>query len=272
MMPRDEARSAMPSLSGRILRLDAAHGLARSGLRGFVDLVFPPRCAVCSIDLEDRTTDTLICSECRESFGSLGQRCPRCAAPWTRHAAASNDCMYCKKRRYRFSATIAAGPYRDKLRDVVLRTKKTRNQKLTETMGRYLAELLDQAAWTREVSLIASVPMIWTRRLMRGGNTSETLAATIGRQLRIKSNPRILRLRRRLHKQGTLLPGQRFRNMRGAFRVKAGYDLEGACVLLVDDVMTTGATANAAARALRDAGAGEVRVAVIARGVGLDLV
>lgn len=61
---------------------------------------------------------------------------------------------------------------------------------------------------------------------------------------------------------------ERFRNIRGAFRLRAGYHLEAARVLLVDDILTTGATANEATRVLKAAGAAEVRVAVVARAEG----
>ena len=67
-----------------------------------------------------------------------------------------------------------------------------------------------------------------------------------------------------------MLPSERLVNVRDAFRVSANYDVAGAEVLLVDDIMTTGATANEAAKTLRRAGAARVRVALVARGTGAD--
>ena len=73
----------------------------------------------------------------------------------------------------------------------------------------------------------------------------------------------------RLNKQATLTPGNRFRNMRDAFCARAGYSLTGRHVLVIDDVMTTGATMNEVARVLKKIGAASVSVAVVARGYGL---
>ena len=78
----------------------------------------------------------------------------------------------------------------------------------------------------------------------------------------------LLRCRRKTSKQGMLLPNQRRRNVRDAYSVSAGYDIRDACVLLIDDVMTTGATGNELSRVLRRAGARHVSVAVVARGTG----
>jgi len=92
---------------------------------------------------------------------------------------------------------------------------------------------------------------------------AERLAARLDRPW----NP-VLKIRRKVSKQGTLSIRARFRNVRGIFRVSAGYDLAGARVMLIDDVMTTGATASEASRQLRRAGADSVIVTVVARGVG----
>ena len=79
-----------------------------------------------------------------------------------------------------------------------------------------------------------------------------------------------LRFRRSVKIQSTLTPSQRRRNLRGAMTATATYDMKGARLLVVDDVLTTGATADETTRALMEAGALEIGVAVLARGVGLD--
>ena len=80
----------------------------------------------------------------------------------------------------------------------------------------------------------------------------------------------LLRCRRKTSKQGTLSPGERAANVRGAFTVSRGYDISDATVLVVDDVMTTGATANEVARVLLRAGAKSVSIVVVARGIGFS--
>ena len=101
-------------------------------------------------------------------------------------------------------------------------------------------------------------------------NCAEILLESVAARLGSRSCPKLLRCRRKTNKQGTLLPNERRANVRGAYDVSAGYVITGAKVLLVDDVMTTGATANEIAKILRRAGASGVDVAVVARGIGFD--
>jgi predicted amidophosphoribosyltransferase len=110
--------------------------------------------------------------------------------------------------------------------------------------------------------------MFWPQRLWRGANSSETLAIAVARELKLPVASDLLVCRRFLRKQSTLRPDERRRNVRHAFRVSWRYDIKGARLLVVDDVMTTGATAQETARVLRDAGAASVVVAAVARGMG----
>jgi ComF family protein len=113
--------------------------------------------------------------------------------------------------------------------------------------------------------VVIPVPMHWTRRVRRGTNGPETVAEYLARKLRVPFTTRLLLRSRRTQRQADLPPGNRFRNVRRAFRLDESYHLEGVCVLLVDDVLTTGATCGEAARVLLEAGAAQVAVAVVAR-------
>lgn len=116
--------------------------------------------------------------------------------------------------------------------------------------------------------LVVPVPMHWSRRIVRGTNPAEVLAEMVAQKLQIPVALDLLQNRRKTRKQGTLLPDQRRRNVREAFSVSAGYDIKDTCILLIDDVMTTGATGDELSRMLRRAGARRVSVAVLARGTG----
>jgi predicted amidophosphoribosyltransferase len=137
-------------------------------------------------------------------------------------------------------------------------------------MGHLLAEALSESISLHPPDLLVSVPAHWLKRLRRGVNGPDLLIEAIGSSLSIPTSRALLYCHRRTRKQGTLLPAERLRNVHDAFGLTRGYDLSGAHVMLVDDIMTTGATSSEAARVLRRAGARRVTVLVVARGVGLD--
>jgi len=109
------------------------------------------------------------------------------------------------------------------------------------------------------------VPMYWKRRLVRGTNSPEIIARSVAAGLGVKARGRLLVRCRNTLPQADLSPRHRFSNVKGAFRVRKHRDLDGARVLLVDDILTTGATCSEAARALKKAGAAVVAAAVVAR-------
>jgi ComF family protein len=115
--------------------------------------------------------------------------------------------------------------------------------------------------------VVVPVPLHWWRHWRRGYNQAETLARAVAAGLGLPCWPRCLR-RIRNTPQQTLQssPTSRQANVHGAFAPRPGYRMAGKRVLLVDDVLTTGATASEAARALRRGGAGSVAVAVLAHG------
>jgi ComF family protein len=234
------------------------------------DLLLPPACNFCGRSLARPSSQPLICAECREAFiAKIGPSCPRCAAP-VHPFEAGPDCPRCRKRRYAFHSTLALGIYRDRLREAVIRMKQRLHEPLTISMGHLLAETMAEAVQQERPDLLIAVPTFWMKRLRRGVNGPDLLAEAIGSTLSIRTVRRLLYCRRSTKKQGTLLPFERLRNVRNAFGVNKSYDLAEARVMLVDDIMTTGATASEAARTLRRAGASRVTVLVVARGVGQD--
>ena len=234
------------------------------------DLLLPPICNFCGRELPSPGSQPLLCDACREGFISLDTAvCPRCAAPVS-EVHAGEDCPRCRGRRYSFRSATALGVYRSVLRDAVIRMKQRVHEPLTLSMGHLLAEHICDRLWQSRPDLLVSVPAHWIKRIARGANGPDLLVEAIGRRLTVPAASDLLFLRRKTQKQGTLLPSERFANVRDAFGSNSGYDIRDARVVLVDDIMTTGATASEAAKTLRRAGAKEVDVAVVARGVGGD--
>jgi len=265
------------------------HNYVRGSARAFTDLLFPPICHICQCDLHERIESRLVCTACLSEIRASRPVCFRCAMPLPRRhddsARPGGRCPQCLNVPLPFDSVQALGFYAGRMQDVVLRMKKSTFEPLTLAMGGLLAERICQglavppdpgrqhlAGGEKERSplpdLIVSVPMHWSRRWMWHVNQASLLTEAVGRHLRIPFTSQLLVCRRRIRKQGTLSPDERRRNVRGAFRTSVGYDIQGRRVLLVDDVLTTGATASEAARVLRRAGAAAVTVAVVARATG----
>lgn len=238
--------------------------------RGAVDLLFPARCAFCGNDLLVETA-VLLCPECRSGMLNLPEKiCSRCAMPVSETGNLGDDCARCRRKNFRFDHVWPLGFYRDKLREAVVCMKRHYYEPLTISMGHLLAEQLGDRIRASPPNLIVPMPIHWTRRWTRKMNVAELLAESLRHDLAIATVKKLMACRRKLKKQGTLGPHERIVNVRGAFRVSMSYDIKNAHILLVDDVMTTGATANEAAKSLRKAGAARVDVVVVARALGLD--
>jgi ComF family protein len=149
--------------------------------------------------------------------------------------------------------------------DAVLKLKHHDGEGLAELLGKLWVGRDEQRFRSFGVDVVVPVPLHWFRRWRRGHNQSAAIARGLASCLQIPCFPSWLRRLRNTPAQTTQSPAGRRENVRGAFRARRRARLKGKSVLLVDDVMTTGATANEAARALRAAGATRVTVAVLAR-------
>jgi ComF family protein len=143
--------------------------------------------------------------------------------------------------------------------------KKPKHDMLSAAFGRLLAERRRELLLEIRPDIIVPIPMHWIRRLGRGKNNPEMIASCLAKPLRIPVRRGILVQCRNTPPQTGLPLSKRFQNVRGAFRVRRPNAVKGARVLLVDDVLTTGATCSEAAKMLKKAGAALVAVAVIAR-------
>jgi|SRR5262245_60613847 len=232
--------------------------------RGVRQLIYPPICAWCESLLANSNED--FCPDCVRALSEDPHfTCPRCARTVAQFSDVSDGCPDCRDDRLHFESAFRLGTYDGVLRDVVLAMKNRAGETLGECVGRLWARLHTGRFKSLGVDVIIPVPLHWWRRLRRGHNQAEHLSAAIAHALAVEHRPSWLRRIRPTPSQVGQPRTARQENVRGAFRAARSASLKGRSVLLIDDVLTTGSTASEAARALRDAGARVVHVAVLVR-------
>lgn len=243
-----------------------AFGRGSALLQTSIDLVLPSVCNLCLQDLEEKNRPVGLCERCSMSLVTSGDLfCPGCGNRRNTAFIKEQVCSHCKNARYAFSRVFTLGPYEKTLRHAVLQTKYPDGIPLAAALGRCLAEVQGREIRTFQPDLILPIPMHWSRRWKRGTNGPDRVADGMRKTLLIPSSRHLLRRSRRSRKQADLSQSQRKDNLKGAFRIGPKRLVSGRRILLVDDVLTTGATCNEAARTLRTGGATDVAVAVLAR-------
>jgi ComF family protein len=224
------------------------------------DLLFPRNCELCGSRLTLPECD-LTCPSCAPHAEWIGApACPRCGAE-----LAPGGCGECRGRAFPFRGAVAAGRYAGFVRELVHRFKFGGRRDLARPLARRIAERIAAAPWGGSVGAVVPVPMRRMKILFeRGYNPAELLAGRIARELG-RPFRRCLAQVRATASQTSLTGEQRRTNPRGAYAARRWGAPRGRTVLLVDDVLTTGATASECARVLKDAGAEAVYLAVVGR-------
>ena len=231
--------------------------------RGLLHLLYPPCCCLCGGPLVDAVP---FCNPCRSAIvGDASPSCPRCAATVGPFAVIDGRCAICREESLSFDAAVRLGPYEGVLREAVLRMKSHTGEALAELLGELWADHAGSALAALGAELVAPVPLHWRRRWRRGYNQSEALARGLASRLRLPCGAFGLRRTRATPMQTSQTLAGRRANVHGAFAAARNTRLAGRTVLLVDDVMTTGATADECARVLMIAGAARVDALTLAR-------
>jgi ComF family protein len=218
---------------------------------GFTQLIYPTTCWSCGALTPSEPGP--VCSVClplltKDPFST----CPRCSSTVGPHVVLDQGCNFCQAESFAFDGAFRMAPYEGALRDVILRMKNWSGEELAQVMA---------GLWSRQMTprlagiapdLVAPIPLHWMRRWRRGFNSSEILALGLATQLRIPCHARLLRRTRRTPRQ-TVQPSATARkeNVKDAFVARDPSLVRDKTILLVDDVLTTGATLHEAARALR---------------------
>ena len=224
-------------------------------------VLLAPSCAACRLPLEHPTAGA-VCAACWRIPALPSPFCDACADPLLSWRAARDGgrCPRCHARTRAVARTRAAGTYEGSLRAIVHALKFDGRRSLASGLSAIMrargADLLEDA------DLAVPVPLHPWRHVLRGFNQ----AAELARPLPLPA-VRALRRIRHTSPQADLPAAQRHANIRGAFQVRRSVDVAGACIVLIDDVSTTGATLEACAQALLEGGAREVRALIAARAV-----
>ena len=233
-------------------------------------ILFPSDCRICSAPLTN-IASLPVCEPCLGKIVPLeGSLCRICGEKLFHNVPEGEDgalCGMCRRAAPRFRRAVAYGAYEGELRDLIHLFK----YKGTRPAGKLLGGLLNQAVTAMALPdslIVVPVPLWSGKRSARGFNQAEAIARTfMGFQTSrsIQLDTSILVRTRETASQTGLTRHQRRANVRGAFAVRGAEKVKGRTILIVDDVMTTGTTADECARVLRRAGAKDVFVATVAR-------
>lgn len=230
------------------------------GLQGVLRMIYPPRCISCDAAV---TSDFGLCGPCwRDTPFITGAVCDRCGTP----VPGEDDggiCDDCLTLLPPWSRGRAAMMYDGNGRRLVLALKHGDRLDLAIPAGKWLHRAA--APILQPGMIVAPVPLHWTRLIKRKYNQSALLGRALAKVAGLEHLPDLLHRTRNTRSQEGRGREGRFDNMAGALAVRRPARVKGRPVLLIDDVMTSGATLGAAAEACFDAGAADVAVLVLAR-------
>ncbi|MBN2289493.1 MAG: ComF family protein [Candidatus Glassbacteria bacterium] len=237
-------------------------GALKAAAEALTDFFYPPACVCCSGSVEHR--EELLCRSCLEKVAPLGGpgHCPRCGMPVQ---GTEGACTFCKGLGSGLETALSAAWFLGPVPDLVHLLKYQGMHRLALTMARLMARHPAADSVIGPAEILVPVPLYFWRELRRGYNQSERIAAALagacGKRLETGALARV----RNTRTQTRLSAVQRRSNVAGAFRVARPQAVQGRSVCLIDDVMTTGATASACAAVLKENGAGSVAAYTFAR-------
>jgi ComF family protein len=229
-----------------------------------LEYIYPSLCWNCQMaPAEDQHP---FCSDCLKRLQpSTDATCPRCATTVGPFSNVIEGCFECRNAKYHFDQAIRFGLYRDDLRDLILRMKLSRSETLVEVMAKYWVKSQITLLQGFQADLIIPVPLNRFRRWRRGFNQAEILAREWAKALNCEFVSNGVIRTRRTQYQSELSATSRRENVKNAFHIRNPKYFLGKHIIMVDDVMSSGATASELAKSLKSSGAVKISVAVLAR-------
>ena len=236
----------------------------RNPFQGLVSLFYPPFCPTCSCPVDPGAS---LCAACAATASRIVPPfCAKCSQPFSGAITGAFTCANCEDRVLHFDAAVSAYRSRGVVRKVMHDFKYRRQIHFRHLLGSWLAEsLADPRLTGRRFDFVVPVPLHSARKRERGFNQAELLALSLRR---LTGLPVVNALQRTRYTttQTQFDRNERMENLRGAFRLRRGSNVQDLRMLLVDDVLTTGSTLSECAKVLKKAGAISVHAATAARG------
>lgn len=245
-------------------------------LKHAVALLYPPVCLGCEASIDETHASEITesfadhwCDECWQRLPDFEPSgCPQCGSIIKRPKEFGDRCGLCREIKLHFGSAVALGNYQGLLKQLVLKMKHDMHEPIAHQLGRLLGHRMEKQNFIGDADCLVPVPIHWRRRFARGFHASQVIAEGVQATTGIKACHNLMRCVRLTEKQGTLAGQKRFSNVKDSFEMNALVSVKDAAIVLIDDVMTSGATLSELAKLLRKSGARSVRVAVLARGTG----
>ena len=239
----------------------------RNWLNTGLGFLYPECCQLCE-RARATAAEGFVCAACRAQVKQVEPPfCQRCGLPYDGDLTTEFECSNCRDVDLHFSTARAAVVYDGLVREVIHRYKYRRALWFEPFLAGLLVRAAVPALQGQRPSCVVPVPLHPVKEREREFNQAARLAARLAGALQVPLNTNLLRRVSFTVTQTTLTRVQRAANMHGAFALQPGARVKGLTIVLVDDVLTTGATTSACARILRTAGAAEVCVWTAARGL-----
>jgi len=231
-----------------------------------LDLIYPARCELCGAQLGNR--EKYVCAGCGGKLPLISTpHCSICYRPLRTRGDKDRICGSCRLNSKRVvDKVVALYEYRDGARDLIHEYKYDKYQFLSSFFAEELLRQVNKSELLKGADWIVSIPLHWTRKRWRGFNQAEKIARYISKKTSVPLLPaKFFKRIRKTTPQVTLNAEHRKKNIKGAFKLREKIKFENSSVVLVDDVLTTGATSNECARIFKKAGAEKVNLLVLAR-------
>jgi len=242
--------------------------ILKSALDSLASVLFPGPCRICARTLTSASRIP-VCESCLAGFARIAQpMCLRCGRPFESPVALEAiepKCRLCRADFYAFDRARSFATYDDALSEAIVLLKYEEVTRLGDWFAAQLAGIVAQAPGDWRADVVVPVPLHQERRRERGYNQAELVARPLAKRLKLKLDAGILVRTKPRPPQLVLSRSEHWKSVRGAYATRQGRQVDNLRVLLVDDVLTTGATLDACARALKKAGAAAVLGLTVAR-------